>query len=209
MVAAAGAGVAAVDHEFLRAQPRLARLLVDDLGLVDELAPVRRRVDVDLDDAGIGRNAEGEQPRIAAGRGIALDEDRLAELLGRVLDGRDQLEIILAALHRRHEHIEMPVARLEGDRRAHDRTGRGTDGRLGAEVGRQRATPGLAAADVVVALRQLRHAAFLAAQQRRAAEGVERRQGGMGDHGIGIGDEAHIGRRGPGQRIERKTVAQR
>ena len=40
VVAAAGAGVAAVEHEFLRAQPRLARFLVEHGGVVDQFVPV-------------------------------------------------------------------------------------------------------------------------------------------------------------------------
>jgi hypothetical protein len=35
---------------------------------------------------GSGVTLKCQQPRVAAGRRIALDEDRLAELLGRVLD---------------------------------------------------------------------------------------------------------------------------
>ena len=43
VVAAAGAAVAAVDHEFFRAKPRLPRLLVKRLGDGDSFIPVRAR----------------------------------------------------------------------------------------------------------------------------------------------------------------------
>ena len=57
--------------------------------------------------------------------------------------------------------------------------------------------------------RRQRHRRLLPAQHRRAAEGVERRQRGMADHRIGLGDEAGVRRRGPRQRIERQAVADR
>ena len=58
MVAAAGAAVAAVDHEFFRAEPRLPRLLVKRLGDGDSFVPVRGGVDVHFDDAWIGRDLD-------------------------------------------------------------------------------------------------------------------------------------------------------
>ena len=42
VVAAAGAGVPAVEHELLGAQPRLPGLLVEDGGVLDQLVPVVR-----------------------------------------------------------------------------------------------------------------------------------------------------------------------
>src|SRR6516164_7737443 len=149
MVAAAGAGVTAVDHEFLRAEPSAARLVVDDLGLVHELAPIGRRVDIDLDHAGIWRDAEALQAGVAARRRITFDEDRLTELLGGVLDRRDELEIVLGALDRWHENVEMAVARLEGDGGAHDPRRRRTHGGAVAIVGRQGPPPGFAARRLV------------------------------------------------------------
>ena len=40
MIAAAGAGVPAVQHEFLGAQPRLARILIERGGVRNQLGPV-------------------------------------------------------------------------------------------------------------------------------------------------------------------------
>ena len=149
------------------------------------------------------------QARIAAGRRIAFDEHRLAELLGGVLDRGDEIEIILGALGRRHEDVEMAVARLEGDARCARccRPSAPTPGRSprsGASARRQasrRASP----SPLVVG----RHAALLAAQHRRAAEGFERRQVGMRHHRVGLDDEVHVRRRGPRQRIERQAIADR
>ncbi len=64
VVAAAGAGVAAVDHELLGGQARETGRLVEVRGLLDQLVPALGRMDVDLDHAGVGRHAE-----IASGAG--------------------------------------------------------------------------------------------------------------------------------------------
>ena len=72
MIAAARAGVAAVDHEFVGAEPRLPRVLIEGLGGLDRLAPGRGGMDVDLDDAGVGRHLDDVDARIERRR-IALD----------------------------------------------------------------------------------------------------------------------------------------
>ena len=85
MVAAAGAGMAAVEHELLGAEPALARLLVERGDVVDQFRPARRRMDVDLDDAGIGRHAEHPQARIAR-RPVTFQPDPQAGRGGAGLD---------------------------------------------------------------------------------------------------------------------------
>ena len=165
-------------------------------------------MDVDLDDAGIGRHAETEQAGIAAGRRIALDEHRLAEFLGGVLDRGDEIEIVLGAFRRRHEDEEMAVARLEGHGAAHDAGGGRAVSRLAGEIGRQRPPPRFPAR-FAVAVGLERGPALLAAQHRGAAEGFERWQVGMRRHRIGLGNELRVCRRRPGQRIERQAVTDR
>ena len=118
MIAAAGAGVAAVDHEFVGAEPRAMAVLVDRLRDLDGLAPRRRRLDVDLDDAGIGRDFEHIEPRIGR-RPIAFDVNRQIERSRGRLDGGEQIEIIRKLLGRRHEDADVPVAHFDGQRRAH------------------------------------------------------------------------------------------
>ena len=118
MVAAAGAGVAAVDHELVGAEPGQPRLLVDRARDVDRVAPGCGRMDVDLDDAGIGRDLDHVQPRIGRRR-VAFDVHRQVELGGGRLDGGEKLEIVLELLDRRHEHAEPAVARLDRERGAH------------------------------------------------------------------------------------------
>jgi len=44
----------AVDHEFFGAEPEQPGLLVEPRGVLDELVPARGRLDIDLDDAGVG-----------------------------------------------------------------------------------------------------------------------------------------------------------
>ncbi len=54
VIAAAGAGMPSIQHEFLRAQPRLPRERVE-LGRVrHQFVPGSRRLDVDFDHAGSG-----------------------------------------------------------------------------------------------------------------------------------------------------------
>ena len=74
-------------------------------------------MDVDLDDARVGRDADHVEARIDRRR-IALDLHRQSDLLGRRLRRGDEFEIILEPLDRRHEDAEAPVARLDGDRGA-------------------------------------------------------------------------------------------
>ena len=118
VVAAAGAGVAAVDHVFVGAEAALAGLLVDALGDRLAIVPVRRRMDVDLEHAGIGRDADHVEARIVR-RGVAFDVDGQAEVLRGGFRGRDEFEIILDVLGRRHEDAEPPVAGLDAERGAH------------------------------------------------------------------------------------------
>ena len=83
MVAAAGAGMAAVGHELLGAEPRLPRVLIEIARRGDALRPVGRRMDVDLDDAGVGRHLDHVEARIDRRR-IALDMHGEAKIAARV-----------------------------------------------------------------------------------------------------------------------------
>lgn len=112
MVAAAGAGVATVDHELVGAEPGGARLLVDRRGDVDAVLPVRSRMNIDLDDAGIRGDAD-DVDALVLRRRITFDMDGKLELGGGVFGGGDQLEIILDAFDRWHEDAEPAVARLD------------------------------------------------------------------------------------------------
>ncbi len=118
VVTAAGARVLAVDHEFIGAQSRQPRLFIDRLGDRDALVPICRRVDIDLDDAGVGRHPDHIEARVRW-RGIAFDVDRQAQLFGRCFGGSDQFEIVLEFFGGRHEHGQSPIARFDRKRGAH------------------------------------------------------------------------------------------
>ena len=95
MIAAAGAGVPAVEHEFFGAQPRLPRLFVERRRVAHQLVPAVGRMDVDLDHAGVGRDLEMVQPMIVRRR-VAFDHDRQCASSARgLLDRGDQVEVVL------------------------------------------------------------------------------------------------------------------
>ena len=116
--AAAGAGVAPVDHEFVGPQPAGPRVRIDPGGDLHRLAPAPRRLHIDLDDAGVGGDLQHAQARVG-GRGIALQAHRQA--VGGGLQLGHQFQVVLQPRHRRHEHIEEAVARLDAERGAHRR----------------------------------------------------------------------------------------
>ena len=118
VIAAAGAGVAAVGQILVGAEPRLLRFLVDGGGDGDDFLPVRRRVDIDLDDAGVGRDLDDIDARVV-GRRIAFDMHRQLGGGRRFLDGGDERGEIERVLHRRQKHAKVPVARLDGESGTH------------------------------------------------------------------------------------------
>src|SRR5438034_10700302 len=59
VITAAGADVAAVEHELVGAEPAQPRFLVERMGDLDGLAPSGGGMDIDLDDAGIRRDQIG------------------------------------------------------------------------------------------------------------------------------------------------------
>src|SRR3989442_7758275 len=119
MVAAPRARVPAVEHELLRAKPRLARLFIEDPDVIAQLAPARCGVNVDFDDTRVGRHGEHSYARIARRR-IAFEPQRHLEAGRGVLDGRDQGKVILDAGDRRYEDVELPVAHFDTQRRMDD-----------------------------------------------------------------------------------------
>ena len=118
MVAAAGAGMAAVDHELVGAKAALAGLGIDRLGRGHAVVPAMGGVDVHLDHAGIGGDADHVQARVM-GRRVALDMDGQVQLGRGRLGGGQQFKVILQRLAGRHEQAKPPVARLDGDGGAH------------------------------------------------------------------------------------------
>jgi hypothetical protein len=76
-------------------------------------------VDVDLDDAGIRRDRELADARVARRR-VALHAHRRAVRARRFLDGGHQLEVALGAGDGRHEDVHDAVAHLDAKSGAHD-----------------------------------------------------------------------------------------
>ena len=142
VVAAAGAGVRAVEVELLGRQPLGPRGVVERGGQVALLGPAVRRLHVDLDDAGVRGDDELGQPRVRR-RAVALEDDRHREPAGRDLDQAQQVGVVLEPVGRRQEHVHVTVARLERQRRGR-RVLRGRrssrSGRAARAAGRPRGT---------------------------------------------------------------------
>ena len=94
MVAAARAGVAAIGHELFGRQTRLKRSLVQKLGVLHQLQPVVRGVDVDFNHARVGCDLQHFQSGIAW-RWIAFEHDAHAQLFGGGFDGAEQIKVVL------------------------------------------------------------------------------------------------------------------
>ena len=69
VIAAARADMAAIQHEFLRGETRLARDFIELFGAGQHLVPILGGVDVDLDHAGIRRHGELVEGARRAGGG--------------------------------------------------------------------------------------------------------------------------------------------
>ena len=115
MVAAAGADMAAIEHELLGGQAGQVGGLVELRGAAHQLIPARARMDIDFDHARIGGDAQHRQAGVAR-RLIALEDHLQAGLAGARLDRCDQLKILIEGGGRRHEDIETAVTRLDAQR---------------------------------------------------------------------------------------------
>jgi len=111
VISAAGAGMPAVQHEFLGRQARLPRSLVQKRGALGQLIPIGRGLNIDFDDSGIRRHAKIGDARIVR-RLIAFENDGLRQRFGRGLHGRHQFQVVLELACRRHEDVQHAVARF-------------------------------------------------------------------------------------------------
>ncbi len=73
--------------------------------MLHQLSPVVGRVDVDFDHAGVGRDLQQLQARVARRR-VAFQHDLHAQFPGGGLDGGEQVEVVLQEGQRRHEDVE-------------------------------------------------------------------------------------------------------
>ena len=129
MIAAAGAGVPAVELELLSPEPADARGPVDRLPDPDELLPTPRRRHIDLDHPRIGRHLEPREPLIPR-RGIALEHHCPAVRRSNTLDAGKEVEPIIDRLTQsrqprvlqwRQEKMEPAGTDLSHQARPHDR----------------------------------------------------------------------------------------
>ena len=104
---------------FSAPRPHLRGFLVDGGGDVDRLLPGGRRVHVDLDHAGVGRDLDVAEARVVrAAR--SLPGGRAGRLAAAACSmAATRAAIVLAVGERRQEHAQVAVARLDGQRRAH------------------------------------------------------------------------------------------
>ena len=120
VIAAAGAAMASVQHEFFRRKAAGMRLLIQDAGDFHLFPPIPRGMNIDFDHAGIGGDFDDIDARIE-GRRIAFDmHDRVQLFRGR-LHHRQQGKIILRRRHGRHEHTQPAVARFHRQGGSHHR----------------------------------------------------------------------------------------
>ena len=130
MIAAAGAGVPPVQHEFLRAQPALSRFGVERGGVGHQLTPTGRRNHVDLNHAGIGRNLDLAKPGIVRRR-VAFNDHRELQAGGGIFHRSEQIQVIFGARHGREKHAELALPRFHGQRGSHGAFRRGSLRSLG------------------------------------------------------------------------------
>ena len=119
VVAATGARVAPVEHELLRAEPGQPGLFVESRGVLDQLLPTVRRVDVDLDDPGVRRHQQTQQSPIA-GRLIALQHHRQVEVGGSGLDAGHQVQVVLQVGLRRQKDMQPSLTHFDAQGRVQD-----------------------------------------------------------------------------------------
>ena len=196
MVAAAGAGVASVTLECLGAEAYVPGVLVHALDDRPQFGPRRGRVHVHLDHAGIGCDLQQADPRIVR-RQVTLQHDRVPGLAGRLLDRREQVEIVLQRAGRREEGMQPAVADLDAQR--------GRDRTIGGErlvrVGVVRILP-----DGVAVVGLKRTAGPLRPEFDVA---VVIGQSAAGGHRVDDGEGAAIGLPRLGHAVERQPQAER
>ena len=105
MLIAAGAAMAAVQHELLCAKSRQSCFLVQDLRVGDQVAPGSGRVNVDLDDARVGGYLDALEP-VVVGCLVAFEHHGGAGLPGGSLDGGDEVEPVLKMGQGRKEQVQ-------------------------------------------------------------------------------------------------------
>ncbi len=162
---------------------------------------------VHLDYSGVRGDPEHVQARIPRRR-FAFDDDRQSQDARGVFQRRDQVEVILCFLHRRHEDVQPAVARLDAERRPRDpRGGLLQTGRAKNLVAFRRQ---LAEPLAPFAAAETRAARRLAARDEALAGALRsRRKRRLLDKRVRVRDPRIVYRAHPRQRIERQPQPHR
>ena len=115
VIAPTRAGMTPVEQEFLSRQASVASGLIEERGSIDNFAEGSRRMDVDLDHAGVRGDLQGAQARVGRWR-IPLKNNLPIQLSRCPLNRRQQREVVFQVRQRRHENIEVGVAHFHAKR---------------------------------------------------------------------------------------------
>jgi hypothetical protein len=126
--------VASVEHEFLGPQPAFAGVGVEGGGFGDEFVPGGAGMDVDFDDAGVGRDFDVFEARVVGGE-IAFEDDRGFQGGGAGFEGGEQIDEVFGGGEGREEDVQASVADFDaqggvGDVGAADGFGNGGGGKM-------------------------------------------------------------------------------
>ena len=206
VVTAAGAAVASVYHELLGTQAACVCGVVEEGGAGYHVVPRAIGLDVHLEHAGVGRDAQHLQSRVTR-RLVAFEHHRVAAVGRGGLDRGHQFQVVLQRRQRRHEQIHDAVPHLGAQRGTGDPAGRfeGT----GLAVCRVRAVETVARRrrEVTQALRAV---AAQAGERCLHAGGdvAPGRQRGLRRRRIRCMHPWVVSGRGPGLAIQRQPVAE-
>ena len=115
VAASAGGEMAAVVGELAGDQAIAVRLLVQDGVEFFELVPVRRRGQIDLEHAGVGRQPKGPEARIGRRR-VALQPDRNSQVAAGVFHRGDQVQVVGHHRGVGQEDVQAAFDRLNAER---------------------------------------------------------------------------------------------
>ena len=106
------------------------RGFIEEGGVFDEFCPVACRMNVDFEDAGVGRDAKMGQTGVER-RFISFDDHRQVQLCSRRLDRREQFEVLFQCRGGGHENVQPTFTRFGTHRKTHHvgRRGEGFGGR--------------------------------------------------------------------------------
>ena len=121
VVSAPGARMTSIEQKFLGGQFGVARGIVQKGRAIHDLAEGARRMNIDLNDARVWGNLQHPQAGIVWRR-ITFQDDLPIQFGRRLLDRRQELQVVLKMRQRRHEDIQVCIAHFDAKRRSYIRT---------------------------------------------------------------------------------------